>query len=150
VIASSDPNSGAAYKAYQALTSGKNLELSPGSYTVEVSPGPYAQPDTSYVYLFSLRASTSPVSPTSPLTDSEEFQTTANAATQNIEDSGTGWIPNVLTDASSTNSLFDTLDSYDGGIDSAENASSTSSGASSGTYTLQEDTLLGGIVDETA
>jgi hypothetical protein len=145
VIADSDPSSGKAYAAFQAFTSGKNLPLPEGTYTVKVSPGPNAIPNTTYDYIFTLRAGRSPVSPSSPVTDSEEFQTTADAATANTDESVSGaWLPTVLSPSSTSTSLFDTLDVYDGGSFAAGEQSPSSS---SPTVPLESDTLLGGVVD---
>jgi hypothetical protein len=143
LIADSDPTAGQAYTAYQALTSGKNLSLNAGTYTIKVSPGPDAQPHTSYDYIFSIRAGSTPVSGNTPLTSREEFQTTANAATENLDDYGSGWIQTVLSPSSASGSMFQTLDVYDGGID----ASSVSTSSATPTVPLETDTLLGGVVD---
>lgn len=144
VIADSDPNAGNAFTAYKDLTSGKNLQLNAGTYTIKVSPGTDALAHTSYDYLFSIRAGSNPVSPSAPITSREEFQTTATAATAHISSGTTGWIQTVLSPNSAAGSMFQTLDVFDGG------ASATSSTSSSSTtkVPLQSDTLLGGVIDE--
>ncbi len=145
LIADSDPSAGQAYTAYQNLTTGKNLQLKAGTYTIKVSPGSNALSHTSYDYLFSLVAGSSPVAPSAPVTSREEFQTTATAATANIDAVGSGWIQTVLSPTSASASMFQTLDIYDGGASAA-----TPNTSGKPQVPLESDTLLGGVIDESA
>jgi hypothetical protein len=114
LIANSDPSSGAAYQAYQALTSAASLSLNTGTYTVKVSPGANAAPDTPYDYIFSMQASATPIPDNAPDASREEFQTTANPATTNTNPLGSssGWLPTVMSPATTSLSMFDSLENY--------------------------------------
>lgn len=114
LIADSDSGAGQAYTAYQALTSGTNLELQAGYYTVKVSPGENATPQTSYGYLLSLQAGATPIANGDPDAAREEFQTTANPATgsSNPLSAGSGWLPSVLISSGTSANMFSTLQSY--------------------------------------
>jgi hypothetical protein len=112
VIADSNPNAGDAYTAYQSLTTGTNLSLGRGTYTVKVSPGDNADSHTTYDYLFNLEADATPIPDGAGVTSREEFQTTASAATNPTNPlQTTGWLPTVITPTSTTTSLFSALNS---------------------------------------
>jgi len=115
LIADSDPGAGDLYTAYQALTSATNMALTRGNYTVKVSPGQNAASNTAYDYILSLQSASTPIPDNAPSASTEEFQTTANAATQQTNPLATqtnGWLPTVLAPTSSTNSLFSALGNY--------------------------------------
>jgi hypothetical protein len=75
ILADSDPRTGAAYTAYQKLSSEKNIKLSRGDYTVRITRGPKGNSQTDYTYLMSLRSGRQAVDPGSPDTSNRYFET---------------------------------------------------------------------------
>ena len=61
VIADSNPDAGAAFDAYQKLTSDENLQLGKGTYVIRVSRDKAAIDTKDYVYSFTFRSDSSPV-----------------------------------------------------------------------------------------
>lgn len=112
LVADSSPGSGNLFHAYQNLTSSTNMQLSTGTYTIKVSPGPNANPHTTYEYLFTLRGDGSPITDTSTDATRRAFDTTATAAsnkdtTVTLGSAGNATI--LSTNAGVSESLFTTL-----------------------------------------
>lgn len=113
LVADSDSSAGSAYTAYQALTNG-NLQVNTGYYTVKVSPGENATPNTAYNYLFSIAAGATPVASNAAESAREEFQTTANPASSSTLSSSqtNGWLPSVLLPSNTSTAVFSSLENY--------------------------------------
>jgi hypothetical protein len=90
------------------------VSLNIGTYTIKVSPGANATPNTAYDYIFSLQAAATPIPDNAADASREEFQTTANPATANTNPLGstTGWLPTVMSPASTSLSMYQSLENY--------------------------------------
>ncbi|MGE0441790.1 MAG: hypothetical protein AB7S39_14980 [Gemmatimonadales bacterium] len=80
VVADSNPDSGEAYEAWVKLTSDSNLELSKGSYTIRVARERGAVRAQEYIYSFTFRSGTDPITGDTPELASREFLTTERPA----------------------------------------------------------------------
>jgi len=79
VMADSDPES-PNHDAWLDLTSGTNLKLSRGSYTIRVSRGPAAVDTSEYIYSFTLKSGLGEITDDAPETALREFLTTERPA----------------------------------------------------------------------
>jgi hypothetical protein len=80
VVADSDPKSGAAYAAYQKLTTGDSLQMSKGDYVIRVARDKQAINNQEYVYSFTFKSSPRPLGPDQDDQASREFLTTERPA----------------------------------------------------------------------
>ncbi len=90
VVADSDPRTGAAYEAWQKLTSSANLKLGKGTYTIEATRGTEGINSKNYIYSLTLRSNVEPITDSSAETASREFLTTETPSSTNSTYGGGG------------------------------------------------------------
>ncbi|MBL8988032.1 MAG: hypothetical protein SFV24_12850 [Gemmatimonadales bacterium] len=100
VVADSDSGAGEAYDNWVALNSGKNLELTRGTYALKVARGTEAINAKEYVYSFTFKSGVEAIADDAAETASREFLTTERPAAGLTYDQtgGTAAVLGLFTD----------------------------------------------------